>query len=274
MHSGIVCDKYLAGSFECFELGFGRRLGKLGLRIWLQASSNLFELGLGCFGSGCERGELVVGGFEGGVDKDGAVLGAMLTREWERNEVAEAAALAGQCVLRREEAIEAGEELFRTGLGEQTGSYGTREGSRDRLAEEDPHVSTRAGTRDFDEWVEAVLTAGFGIQAGSGTEVGVVEIAGEEEAGVALAQRVEPNVEVVVEAEMLLENLRGERLQVWVVAVVTTVGCRRPALLFAVVSCGGVHVLAAAEVVGEQAQLCVGGGGVGDCGEVFGCWCM
>ena len=95
MHSGIVCDKYLAGSFERFELGLGRRLGKLGLRIRLQASGNLFELGLGCFGGGGERGELIVGGFEGGVDKDGAVLGAMLTRERERDEIAEAAAFAG-----------------------------------------------------------------------------------------------------------------------------------------------------------------------------------
>ena len=144
-------------------------------------------MGLRRFGNGGERGELVVGGFEGGVDKNGAVLGTMLAREWERDEIAEAAAFAGQRVLRGEEAIEAGEKLFRTGLGEQTGSYNACESSRDGLAEEEPHVSTRAGTRDFDEWVEAVLTAGFGIQAGCGAEVGVVEIASEEEAGVALA---------------------------------------------------------------------------------------
>lgn len=111
----------------------------------------------------------------------------MLTREWERDEIAEAAAFAGQRVLGGKEAIEAGEELFRTGLGEQTGSYGTREGSRDRLAEEDPHVSASAGAGEFDKRVEAVLATGVGVQTGGGAEVGVVEVAGEEEAGVALA---------------------------------------------------------------------------------------
>ena len=48
-------------------------------------------------------------------------------------------------------------------------------------------MTASAGTGDFDEGVEAVLAAGIGVEAGGGAEVGVVEIAGEEEAGVALA---------------------------------------------------------------------------------------
>ena len=77
----------------------------------------------------------------------------------------------------REEAIEAGEELFRAGLSEQTSTHGACESSRDGLAEEEPHVSTGAGTGDFDERVEAELAAGVRVSAGGGAEVGVVEIA-------------------------------------------------------------------------------------------------
>lgn len=238
----------------------------MGFRVWFEGRGDLFELLLGGFGRVGEGGELVVGGLEVVGDEDGALLGAMLTGERERDQVAEAAALARQRVLGGEEAVEAGEVLLRAGLGEQTDAYGASEGGRDGLAEEEPDVCAGAGAGELDERVEAELAARVGVGAGGGAEVGVVEIASQEKAGIALAQRVQADVEVVVAAEVLLENLRSEWSEVWVVPVVAAVGGRRPAFLLAVVPRGGVDVLAAAEVVGEQAELHVGGGGVGDVG--------
>ena len=265
--AGIVRDSDFAGAFEGFELCLGWWLGKLGLRVWLEGCGDLFKLLYGGFGCVGEGGELVVGGLEVVVDEDGALLGAMLTGERERDQVAEAAALARQRVLGGEEAVEAGEVLLRAGLGEQADAYGAGEGGRDGLVEEEPDVCSGAGAGELDERVEAELTTRVGVGAGGGAEVGVVKIARQEEASIALAQRVQADVEVVVTAEVLLEDLRGEWSEVWVVPVVAAVGGRRPAFLLAVVPGGGVDVLAAAEVVGEQAELRVGGGGVGDfCG--------
>ena len=178
----------------------------------------------GGFGGVGEGGELVIGGLEVVVNEDGALLGAMLTGERERDQVAESAVLARQRVLGREEAVEADEVLLRAGLGEQTDAYSAGEECRDGLVEEEPDVRAGAGAGELDERVEAELAAGVRVGAGGGAEVGVVEIARQEEAGIALAQRVEADVEGVIAAEVLLEDLRSERFEVWIVPVVASVG--------------------------------------------------
>ena len=264
--AGIVRYLDLAGAFESFEFCLGRWLGQLGIRIRLEGFCDLLELALGGLGCVGEGGELILGGLEVVVDEDGALLGAMLTGERERDEVAEAAALARQGVLGGKESVKAGEVLLRAGLGEEADTYGSGEGGRDGLAEEEPHVGASAGARDLDERVETELAARVSVSAGGGAEISVVEIARQEETSIALAQRVQADVEGVIAAKVLLEDLRGKRLKVRVVPVVTAVGGRRPAFLLAVLPSGCVHVLAATEVVGEQAELCVWGGGVGDCG--------
>lgn len=251
MDAGIVGDLDPAGAFEGFEFCLGRWLGQLGFRIRLEFCGDLFELSFGGFGRVGEGGELVFGGLEVMVDEYSALLGAMLTGERERDEVAEAAALARQGVLGGEEAVKAGEVLLRAGLGEEADAYGSGEGGRDRLAEEKPHVGAVAGAGDLDERVEAELAARVSVSAGGGAEISVVEIARQEETNIALAQRVQADVEGVIAAKVLLEDLRGKRLKVRVVPVVTTVGGRRPAFLLAVLPSGCVHVLAATEVVGE-----------------------
>lgn len=251
MDAGIVGDLDLAGAFEGFEFCLGRWLGQLGFRIRLEFCGDLFELSFGGFGRVGEGGELVFGGLEVMVDEDSALLGAMLTGERERDEIAEAAALARQGVLGGEEAVKAGEVLLRAGLGEEADTYGSGEGGGDWLVEEKPHVGAGAGARDLDERVEAELAARVSVSAGGGAEVSVVEIARQEETSIALAQRVQADVEGVIAAKVLLEDLRGKRLKVRVVPVVTTVGGRRPAFLLAVLPSGCVHVLAATEVVGE-----------------------
>ena len=149
----------------------------MGFWVRLEFCGDLFELLLAGFGGVGEGGELVVGGLEVVVDKDGALLGAMLTGERERDQVAEAAALAWQRVLGGEEAVEAGEVLLRAGLGEQADACGAGEGGRDGLAEEEPDVRAGAGAGELDERVEAELAAGVRVGAGGGAEVGVVEIA-------------------------------------------------------------------------------------------------
>lgn len=268
MDAGIVGDLDPAGAFEGFEFCLGRWLGQLGFRVRLEFCGDLFELAFGGFGRVGKGCELVFGGLEIVTDEDSALLGAMLTGERERDEVAEAAALARQSVLGRKESVKAGEVLLRAGLGEEADTYGSGEGGRDRLAEEEPHVGASAGAGDLDERVQAELAARVRVGAGGGVEVSIVEIAGKEEAGIALAQRIQADVEGVIAAEVLLEDLRGEGLEVRVIPVVTAVRGRRPALLLAVLPSGCVHVLAATEVVGEQAELCFWGGGVGDCGGV------
>ena len=249
--AGIVRYLDLAGAFESFEFCLGRWLGQLGFRVRLEFCGDLFELAFGGFGRVGKGCELVFGGLEIVTDEDSALLGAMLTGERERDEVAEAAALTRQGVLGGEEAVKAGEVLLRAGFGEEADAYGSGEGGRDGLAEEEPHVGAVAGAGDLDERVEAELAASVSVGAGGGAEVSVVEIARQEETNIALAQRVQADVEGVIAAKVLLEDLRGKRLKVRVVPVVTTVGGRGPAFLLAVLPSGCVHVLAATEVVGE-----------------------
>lgn len=148
----------------------------------------------------------------------------MLTCERKCNQVAEAAALARQRVLGREEAVEADEVLLRAGLGQQSDAYGSGEGGRDGLVEEKPYVCAGAGSGELDQRVEAELATGCGVCAGRGAEVGIVEIAREKKAGVALGQRVQADVEGVIAAEVLLDDFRGERLEIRVVPVIASVG--------------------------------------------------
>ena len=220
MGDGDFCVRAALGFVSLGDLlelvfaGWGGQL--LGVVVGVEAVADLLELLLrGEAGAG-KHGELIVEGMEIVVDEDGRAVLAMVALQREGDEVAQlglAARVDGQPILGREEAVVARELHGTRRAREQSEAHLAGELRGNRGLKEDPDVGAGAGARELDEWIESVGSTLFGVGEGVLLEVAVVEVTGEEIAGVIGKQGVESGEELGA-GEVLGDDRRVEWAEV------------------------------------------------------------